>query len=347
MSIDRRAAARTGGLVLALALAASTFTATVHAQQPPTAEAVVEAEARFKEGLKRHDAGDEEGARLSFLQAFSVIKRPNIVFNLARAEQLTNHPVDAIAHYKLFVADGAVTAVDRETARRRIVELSALVGHIQIDAPSGADLWVDGQMLAGKAPLTEPADVSSGMHTVQARVADQTKTVTVTCGAGQTVTANIDIHVTGSPVVVVAMPGEGGQAPVQSFHYETSRAKVAVLIGLGAATVGLLSAGIGLEVAGSSSASTASTDRTALQKGGTSTSVCTGNSSTACANLASANQSAASDRNVATGLLVGAGVAAAALVVTLVAWPKTKVFDAKVSALVTPTTQGLSFGGTF
>src|SRR5580704_986921 len=138
--------------------------------------ATKEAESRFKEGLAHHDAGDEEGARLSFLQAFSVLKRPNILFNLARAEQLTGHPVDAIGHYKLFVADNTVTGVDRETARKRILELSALVGHVIIEAPSGADLWIDGQMLPRKAPLGEPADVSAGMHTVQARLEDQTKT---------------------------------------------------------------------------------------------------------------------------------------------------------------------------
>jgi hypothetical protein len=354
MSIKRTAAGRRIGIVLALALATSSSGPAAWAQPAQTADAVKEAESRFKEGLKRHDAGDEEGARLSFLQAFSVLKRANILFNLARAEQLTNHPVDAIGHYKLYVADSTVTAVDREAARKRIVELSALVGHIVIDAPSGADLWIDGQMLPRKAPLGEPADAAGGMHTVQARSGDQTKTATVACSPGQTVTVKIEIEVIpGTPLVVVPMPGEGEPSPAplptqeKPFHYETQGAKVVTMIALGAGAVGLLAGGIGLEAAGSSASSTGTTDRAALQKGGTSTSVCTGSTSMACSNLASENASASSDRNAAVGLFVGVGVVAAALGVTFAVWPKTKVFDGQVSALVSPTMKGLTFGGTF
>jgi hypothetical protein len=123
--------------------------------------------------------------------------------NLARAEQLTGHWVDALTHYKMFVAENSVTGVDRETARKRIAELTPLVGHVTVIAPSGADLWIDGQMLPRKAPLSEPADVSAGMHTVQARLGDQTKSVGISCQAGQTVTAKIDIEMSGTPVVVV------------------------------------------------------------------------------------------------------------------------------------------------
>ena len=49
------------GVAFALALAVSAGAGAARAQ---TADAVTEAEARFKEGLRRHDAGDEEGARL-------------------------------------------------------------------------------------------------------------------------------------------------------------------------------------------------------------------------------------------------------------------------------------------
>jgi hypothetical protein len=209
----------------------------------------------------------------------------------------------------------------------------------------------DGQMLPRKAPLGEAADVAGGMHTVQARLGDQTKTATVTCNPGQTVTAKIEIEISGTPVVVVPMPGEGGTAPVvapvqeKPFHYETPTAKVVTVIVLGVGAVGLLAGGIGSEAAASSQSSTASTDRSALQMGGTSTSVCANNTSTQCANLASANNSSASDHNVAAGLFVGAALLAAAAGVTFAAWPKAKVYDANV--VVTPTVGGLSMGGTF
>jgi hypothetical protein len=317
----------------------------VGASSAQTTEAVTEAEARFKEGLKRHDAGDEEGARLSFLQAFSVIKRPNITFNLARAEQLTGHPVDAIQHYKVFVADSTVTGADRELARKRIAELSAVVGHLSVVAPSGAELWVD-QVAVGKAPLNEPLDVATGMHTVQGKVGDKTATVTAVCNAGQVATATLDLEGAQGVVVAPVPPGTQG-AGEPSFHYETPGAKVAVVIGMGAGVVGLISGGIGLEIAGSSASNAAMMDRMTLQMGTTSTSVCPKENPTTCANLMNENNSAASDRNTAIGLFVGAGALAAVAVVTWIVWPKSKVYDVKVAPVVTPSAAGLSFGGVF
>jgi hypothetical protein len=351
MSMTRTAAGRSAGIALMLAIAAASISAPAYGQ---TEQATKEAEARFKEGLKRHDAGDEEGARLSFLEAFSVLKRPNILFNLARAEQLTGHPVEAITHYKLFVADNTVTGSDREVARKRIVELTPLVGHVTIVAPSGADLWIDGQMLPRKAPLSEAADVSSGMHTVQARLGDQTKSVGISCTPGQTVTAKIEIEINGTPVVVVPMPGEGGVAPPvippeapKQFHEETPGAKVATVVVLGVAAVGALAGGIGLELASSSASSTATTDRKQIQGSSGSTSGCFMSTSAACSSLASELSSHSTDGNVATGLFVGAGLLAAAAVVTWVVWPKKTVEGARVLPLVSPSMAGLGVSGSF
>jgi hypothetical protein len=349
MSMKRTAAGRSAAVGLLLALAAAGLSGPAYGQ---TEQATKEAEARFKEGLKRHDSGDEEGARLSFLEAFSVLKRPNILFNLARTEQVTGHAVDAITHYKLFVADNTVTAADRETARKRIAELSSLVGHVTIVAPSGADLWIDGQMLPRKAPLGEPADVAPGSHTVQARLGDQTKNTQVSCVAGQTITATVDIVLNGPGLVVVPIPGENGPTPPppppeKRFHYVTPGAKIATVVVLGVGAVGLLAGGIGLEVASSSASSTETTDRAAIQKGSTSTSQCVGSTSTACSNLASEASSHSSDANAGVGLFVGAGVLAAAGVVTWVVWPKTKVEDARLYPIVSPSMAGLGWSGSF
>jgi hypothetical protein len=274
------------------------------------------------------------------------LKRPNILFNLARAEQLTGHPVDAIGHYKLFVADNTVTGVDRETARKRILELSALVGHVIIEAPSGADLWIDGQMLPRKAPLGEAADVSAGMHTVQARLEDQTKTSTVVCNAGQTVTTKIEIQLTATPVVVVPIPGEGGFAPAPAeppppvVHYGPSGAKIATTVVLGAAAVIALGVGVGMQVAAGSKGS----DVTRLQ-GGPSSCLGAASSSMRCTQLASAANSQASDENARTGAFVGAGILAAATVVTWFVWPNTKATEVGkyVVPMLSPGVAGAGF----
>jgi hypothetical protein len=354
MSTTKKAAPRLGILMgLALAASASARPAWAQAQSP---EAINEAESRFKEGLRRHDAGDEEGARLSFLQAFSVLKRPNILFNLARAEQLTGHPVDAIGHYKLFAADNTVTAVDRETARRHVVELSAIVAHVAIEAPTGADLWIDGQMLPRKAPLSEPADVAAGKHTIQARLADQTKTTTVSCLPGQTTKARIEIEIAGTPVVIVPMPGEPGAPPAPApaerpFHYETPAAKVVTVVALGVGAAALLGVGIGLEAASSSASSALTADHEQITKaGGNPNTFCTTSpSASPCADELSKASSRTGDANAAAGMFVGTGVLAVAAVATYILWPKKRVEDntARVVPMVSPGTAGLGLVGSF
>src|SRR5687767_4703889 len=65
--------------------------------------ALVEAQARFKEGLDLADANNNEAARLKFQQAWSVYKSPAVLYNLARSEQLTGHDVEAFEHFREFL----------------------------------------------------------------------------------------------------------------------------------------------------------------------------------------------------------------------------------------------------
>jgi hypothetical protein len=315
--------------------------------------ATKEAESRFKEGLARHDAGDEEGARLSFLEAYSVLKRPNILFNLARAEQLTGHPVEAIQHYKTFVADGTVVGADREIARQRIVELTPLVGHVTIEAPSGAELWIDNQLLPAKAPLAEPADVAAGPHTVQARLGGQTKSAQVSLSAGQTVTVKLDLVPIGAALVVVPIPRDSlANVPAQEESVKPEQASVAkavTLVALGVGAIALLGAGVGLEVASSSASSTAATDKMNIQGGSSSSSLCNSPTpSAACMNLSNELGTRSTDANLGTGMFIGAGVLAAAFAATWVVWPKTRGGDgAMVLPLLSPNAAGLGLRGTF
>ena len=51
-----------------------------------------DAQARFDEGIVRVKAGDLEGALLSFRQAYALVHRPVIVWNLALVEEKTTTP---------------------------------------------------------------------------------------------------------------------------------------------------------------------------------------------------------------------------------------------------------------
>jgi hypothetical protein len=327
-------------VVLGLAIATAALAPrTAWAQ---TDSAIREAEARFKEGLKHHDAGNEEGARLSFLEAYTVVKRPNLLFNLARAEQLTGRPVDSIGHYKAFAADSTVSAADRETARKHIVELSALVGHIRIEAPIGADLAIDGQPLSGKAPLIEAADVAAGPHTVQAHLGDQTKMTGVSCEAGQTVTATIDLE-TPVPELPTPSPELARGEPEESSAprgYRASGGKIATTVVLGVAAVAAIATGTGMQLAATGRANDVTTD----QIGG-SPSSCFGMTSPQCARLSSDANAEATDDNVRTGAFIGAGVLAVVAVVVWVAWPNSRAVESSrhIVPLVSPGFTGLGF----
>jgi hypothetical protein len=346
-------------LVVALALVAAAIATSPRALGQTEQATKEAAESEFKEGLRRLDAGDEEGARRSFLSAYSVLRDPSILYNLASTERLTGHPVEALQHYKLFVADRTAAGGDRETALERIMELTALVGHVAIDAPAGAELWVDEQMLPSKAPLSEPADVAAGTHTVRARFGDQTRTVSVSCAPGQTVQAKIDIPLTeASPLLVPTAPEsianlrETGEKPPKEERYVSSAARVTTLVVLGAGAVALLGAGIGLEVASSKASSAAAADVTQLQYGGISSSVCSdammAQNITACSNLASELSAHSTEASAAAGLFVSAGVLAATFAVAWVAWPKTRVGErAQILPLVSPSMAGLGLGGSF
>src|SRR5215469_2914549 len=100
----------TGALAVAAILAAAV---------PARADDVTskEAQARFEEGLVRVKDGDFEGARVSFAQAYAVLKKADILWNLALAEQKSGHPVEAIGHFKQLQHD-ARTDADRVNAAK-------------------------------------------------------------------------------------------------------------------------------------------------------------------------------------------------------------------------------------
>src|SRR5262245_57794414 len=89
---------RTGmgvGLAIALLLAA----ADIRAEGDPT---FAEGRARFNEGIKLAEAGDHDAARIKFDQAWTVLKAPAVLFNLARSEQLSGRHLEALLHYRAF-----------------------------------------------------------------------------------------------------------------------------------------------------------------------------------------------------------------------------------------------------
>ncbi len=206
-------------------LCALAFAPQAHADDPRSAEAL----ARFNEGLALADSGKLEEARLKFLQSISVFKAASTLYNLASVEVKLGHDVEAIEHYRAFLqvaeTDPRITDQQRERTKRAVEDLLRKVGQIDIRAPQGATLSIDGKPLHG-AP-TEPVVVPPGRHTVVASWNGTARSTVVEPHAGEVAKASFD-----SPEATpfTAPPVEGERSSWSTTRIVTVSALAAVAI---------------------------------------------------------------------------------------------------------------------
>ncbi len=140
----------------------------------------------FVEGLRLFELKDFTSARQKFADAYSKYPSPNSLLNLARSEQLSSHCIDAIAHYRAYIAlpdNPRISAGDRGSARIKLSECLSKIGRIQVDAPSLAHVTIDGLAVSWRPG--ETLDVTPGDHKIEISVDSATKTRTATATEGQ------------------------------------------------------------------------------------------------------------------------------------------------------------------
>jgi hypothetical protein len=316
---------------------------------------VREAKVRFQEGLTLHDQGHDEEARLKFLEAYAVLKSPNLLFNLARSEQLSGHEVDAMGHYEAYVhiEDPKVGDADRADARQHMAEIAPHVGQVAVMAATGAHITLDGRSIGQDAPLAEAVPVAPGKHAVGAQTADGVvRSIDVVAGAGSTVTADFTQTqaTTSSPPtspasteppvspqphdVPPASAGSGG-----SFWTPT-RAAGAVAFG-----AGVVSLAVGFVFAGQASSAA---DRASMLSASIGPSGCASMpASSSCADLQSAHSDQSQDHTLNL-VFVSVGAAAVVAGAVLFFWPRPH--SQRATALVpmaSPQSGGLMLRGAF
>lgn len=297
------------------------------AQAPKLSGSEVDGRARFEEGVKLAQGGDHERARLKFVQAWALLKYSSVLFNLARAEQLSGHTVDALRHYRQFSksTDPKITPAQREMADTNVAELSKSVGQIAIEAPPGAGVTVDGERIDGE--LTEPIPVTPGAHVVEATQDGKTKHVSVDCTAGTTARASL---VEQAPV---AAPTPVAPASVVASSAPTDeREQRSLVLPTALAVAGL--AGIGVGVGFSLASHSAKTDAENLGK----PFVCVDRSTPACTSYVDAHDRVHSDATIAWVGYIAGGVLLAGAVGTYLFWPKQKKTAMRVVPIVGPGT---------
>lgn len=284
---------------------------------------------RFQEGLEASAAANQtndpakwEESRVKFLEAYAVARRPSIAYNLAYSEERLGRTMDAIGHYREYLA--ARDKPKEAEARTRLAALLQAYGQIRVEAPSDAVIEVDGRATPTRAPLADTVVVAPGKHHVVARLADLVASRHAEVAVGQTATVSL------------TWPDPKRKPPV---------AKIVTASGLGVlGVVGLVSAGILKAQEGS-----AASRQRELQAGYGVDSCAASPADARCADLTKAADSRRSN-DIGAGVALGLGLGfLGAAAATWFLWPDPSVpADVKKPAVhVAPTLHGFLAFGTF
>ncbi len=209
------------------------------------ADPIEDAEARYVEGQQLHDAGQEDAARLKFEQAYSVLKAPRVLFSLARTEQLTAHPLQAIRHYRELLRDPQVPLDLKVKASQAVDALERETARLDIHATAGAVLVLDDD--AARSVPQELIDVAPGKHRIDLAFGSTKQHVDVELANGETKRLDVVFEEPAAPVAATS-PERAPPPPVGERTWNGTR------IGLTAALATVGVTGIVIGVASSAAA---------------------------------------------------------------------------------------------
>jgi tetratricopeptide (TPR) repeat protein len=110
-------------LFLAASLAALTWAAPSSANAPD--DKVVQARALFQEGQAAYAAGRFDVAAEKMVQAFELIKRPELAFNIARTYERMGEYDKAIHFFRIYLRRGQLDDAERRAIELRIEAIEA------------------------------------------------------------------------------------------------------------------------------------------------------------------------------------------------------------------------------
>jgi hypothetical protein len=344
-------AARWGMLAAALALTTSSLAF------GDDAAATREGQARFEEGIARVKAENFEAARAAFAQAYAVLRKPQILWNLALTEQKTGRLVDALTHFKQFARE-TESPDDRANAKRHIDDLAGQTGHVDVEAATGADVAVDGTTI-GVAPLAEPVDVTAGRHHVEARTRQgASKAADVDVAVGQVAHVSLVAASEGgsslpratlapepnAPVLPTSAEGATAlEAEHSEAHSRNASARIVTVAAVGGAAVVAGAFGVYFGLRSDADANSAATLRAANTS-------CLGSTSPGCQQLRDTVDGQHSEAVLSKAFWITGGVLAVGAVVTWLVWPErssSRLASVRVVPAIGPGGSGVAVVGFF
>ncbi len=304
-----------------------------------------ESAAWIRNGVDRYLHQDYEGARDAFARAYDLAPTSRTLFNLALAELQSGHALESVRHMRAYLVELEVEPDKVEALKTKwLPRAEARTSRLVVDAPSGAEIAVDGQP-QGNAPLS-PIDVTVGDHEVGARSGKWSHAEHVVTRAGEMLTLRLVPEPEAAVTAPVsAAPSSGGGAlsgwPV---------AKRVTLVAFGSGAVVATALGVAFAIV-SNDESRAARNLLAQLPPDPTHAQCTHDPLPAqCPALQADNRVARSAYSLSNGFYIGAGALAGAAVVAAVAWPSRRPAEtapaaAHIVPLVGADHWGLGLGG--
>ncbi len=148
-----------------LGLAAAGWCSAVSAAEPDGSSTA--ARSHFEAGLSAVGRGEIAQGLREFEAAYAAEPRFAVLFNIGQAQLALERPLEAIASFERFLAEGGqqVTEARRAEVTRLIRQSRRLTGFLvlKVESPAEARVWLDGKALASDE-LSRPVATVVGSH---------------------------------------------------------------------------------------------------------------------------------------------------------------------------------------
>jgi hypothetical protein len=204
-------------LLLSVAFATASITTAASAQ----VDAREQARSAFNRGVERYEAADYQAALVAFEEAFRLAPHPAVRVNMANCYERLGRPIEAIAHYERFLAEGQnVPERQRREVEQTLATLRLQVGTVRLLVrPEGASVRVDGELRAAAEPLS----VLPGPHTIEVSLDGYTtSTREIAVAGGRTSELSIELERTPIAEPIAEPPVEPEPEPDASEPAESA-----------------------------------------------------------------------------------------------------------------------------
>jgi hypothetical protein len=200
--------------LLVLAMAAGDSAAFAADDPKGTAQALFDdAMALFNAARVDGDKTKYEAVLNKLQAAYALDSTPGTLASIALTEERLGRYTDAMHHFRQVLRNPNAKPDAIKRARTNMETASKHVGSVEVRAPVGAEILVDGTSTGEQAPLADPLDLLPGKHSVAARLGDQVAVEAVEAIGGVSSTVTLEVR----PKTSTTSPALSEPGTVDSF----------------------------------------------------------------------------------------------------------------------------------